>query len=109
MIAKAPPIAMHTANQASGVTYREISAMSSRRAVLLICLALTGCATSRPMALPGGGEGYMIGCNGIQLTMADCLAKAAEMCPSGYDIAAATAESVPIINPYARTMMVRCK
>ena len=81
-----------------------------RRALIFaVCLALTGCATARPMALPGGGEGYMIGCNGIQLTMADCLAKAAQVCPEGYDIAAATAESVPLINPFERTLMVQCK
>jgi hypothetical protein len=80
-----------------------------RTLILAICLAPIGCGTAAPMALPGGDEGYMIGCGGIQNTMATCLAKAAQMCPEGYDIVAATAESVPIINPYERTMMVRCK
>lgn len=84
-------------------------AMRSILTLLLLAPMVTACTTARPMALPGGGQGYMVGCNGIQHTMADCYAKAAEICPTGYDIVSATAESVPVINPYARTMMVRCK
>lgn len=60
------------------------------------------------MAMPGGGKGFMIGCGGIQHTMADCYVKAAQMCPGGYDIVGADVESVPIMNPYERSLMVRC-
>jgi hypothetical protein len=51
----------------------------------------------------------MVGCSGIQNTMETCYVKAAEVCPRGYDVAAATVESVPIINPYDRSLMVRCR
>jgi hypothetical protein len=74
-----------------------------------VCGILAACGNARPMALPGGGQGYMIGCSGIQNTMATCYAKASEVCPQGYDVAAATMESVPIINPYDRSLMVRCR
>lgn len=40
--------------------------------------------------------------------MDDCLARAAEICPAGYDIVTATQESVPLVNPYERSMYVRC-
>ena len=81
-----------------------------RFALSIAALLVVGaCTTAREMAVPGSAEGYMIGCGGIQHTMADCYAKAAETCPGGYDIVGATAESVPIINPYERTMMVKCR
>lgn len=72
-------------------------------------LALAACTTARQTALPGGGQGYAIGCSGIQHTMDDCYARAAEMCPAGYDIVAADEESTPVINPYQRSMYVRCR
>ena len=40
--------------------------------------------------------------------MDDCLARAAEICPTGYNIVTATQESVPLINPYQRSMYIRC-
>lgn len=85
--------------------------MSIKRvlAAALLAMILTGCTTARPTALPGGGQGYAIGCGGIQHTMDDCLARAAEVCPGGYDVVTTTQESVPIINPYERSMYVRCR
>ncbi len=88
------------------------SIKAGRRYLILVGLivsSLTGCTTARTMALPGGGQGYAIGCGGIQHTMDDCLAHAAEICPGGYDIVTATQESVPLIHPYERSMYVRCK
>jgi hypothetical protein len=75
----------------------------------LIVMMLTACTTAHPTALPGGGQGYAIGCSGIQHTMDDCLARAAAVCPGGYDMVTTTQESVPIINPYGRSMYVRCR
>jgi hypothetical protein len=75
---------------------------------MLALLVLAACANAHPSALPGGGTGYAIGCSGIQNTMDDCYAKAAQICPAGYDVAAATQEFVPIINPFERSMYVRC-
>ncbi|MGH7189955.1 MAG: hypothetical protein ACREF0_12350 [Acetobacteraceae bacterium] len=40
--------------------------------------------------------------------MADCFAKAAAVCPSGYTIRAAEETSTPFINPYERSMYVHC-
>jgi hypothetical protein len=76
----------------------------------VLALTISACTTARPIELPGGGQGFMIACNGIQNTMNDCYTKAAEVCcPVGYDIVSATDESVPVLNHYARTLTVRCR
>lgn len=75
----------------------------------VVVLLLAACTTAHPTALPGGGQGYEIGCGGIQHTMDDCLARAAGVCPAGYDIVTTTQESVPLINPYERSMYIRCQ
>ena len=72
-------------------------------------LALVGCTTAHPTPLPGGGQGFMIGCGGVQHTMIDCFARAGQVCPDGYDVVTASAESTPIINPYERSILVRCR
>jgi hypothetical protein len=79
--------------------------------IILVCvtLLLAGCGSASPIALPGGGAGYMIGCGGIQNTMDTCLVKASQVCPAGYDVVATDQESVPFINPYQRSMYVRCR
>lgn len=78
--------------------------------LVVVGVVVGACTTSQPMALPGGERGYMIGCSGIQHTMADCYTKATETCfPTGYDVVSAAAESHSIINPYGRSMVVRCK
>ena len=41
--------------------------------------------------------------------MDDCLARAAEVCPNGYDIVTTNQESVPLINPYQWSMYIRCQ
>ena len=78
---------------------------------LTLCLAeigLSGCVSATPIALPGGGQGYGIGCGGIQHTAADCYVRAAQVCPGGYDVTAYNQEFVPLLAPFARTMFVRC-
>ena len=57
-----------------------------------LLLLLSACTTVHPTALPGGGQGYAIGCGGVQHTMDGCLARAAEVCPAGYDIVTTTQE-----------------
>lgn len=48
---------------------------------LLLTLAITGCATSRPVMGPNGKLAQVIdGCR----TAAQCYEKAAEVCPRGY-------------------------
>ena len=59
---------------------------------LLLCTALAGCTTA--------GQVATVTCGG---TGADCYAKAAEICSADFDIVTTT------LNPYERTMTVRCK
>jgi hypothetical protein len=57
-----------------------------KRSIMLIALTLIGCTTSRPITLPDGSKGLLIGCGGVQHSMEDCYVKAGEQCSSGYDI-----------------------
>ena len=76
---------------------------------LFALIILASCTTAHPTALPGGGQGYMVGCSGIQHTMTDCYARSAEICPAGYDIVATDQSSTPFINPYNRSMFIQCR
>jgi hypothetical protein len=75
---------------------------------LLAAIALAGCASAQRASLPGGGQGYMVSCSGIQLTLADCYAKAAKVCPTGYDVATKDLTST-VLNPFQRSMLVSCR
>jgi len=59
---------------------------------VLVCAAIAGCTNA--------GQVYTVSCSG---TGTECNARAADICPAGYDIDSAT------LNPYERTMIVRCK
>jgi len=59
---------------------------------LLVCAALAGCTSTAQV--------YKVSCGG---TGAECYARAAKICPAGYDTVNST------VNPYERTMIVRCK
>lgn len=82
------------------------------------CIALAGCSVARPMTLPNGAQGMLIGCNGIYLSMSDCYLKAGQTCPRGYDIIGVNGEAVPMIAVSAgsavgtsivsRSLMIRC-
>jgi hypothetical protein len=43
------------------------------------------------------------------MLMTDCYYKASEICVSGYDIAATDQSFTPFINPYNRSMFIRCR
>ena len=64
----------------------------SMLSILLVCATIAGCSNA--------GQVFTVSCGG---TGADCNARAAEICPAGYDTVNST------LNPYERTMMVRCK
>lgn len=49
----------------------------------LIALALAGCAAVKPVKLPNGGSAYLVECG--RAVAGKCAAKAAEVCPNGYD------------------------
>jgi hypothetical protein len=79
-----------------------------RTAFLLAAVSLAACASARQASLPGGGEGYSVDCSGIQLSLADCYAKAAKVCPDGYDVAAKDLTST-VLNPFQRSMLLSCR
>jgi hypothetical protein len=81
--------------------------------VVLLC----ACTTSRPITLPDGSQGRMVGCSGVQHTMSSCYLKAGEICPNGYDIVGGGQGDGPnstaagLIGPYGsidRELVVRC-
>jgi hypothetical protein len=54
-----------------------------KRTTLLCILLLTGCANATKMGRPGQ---YLIECDGSAVPLGKCYAKAAELCPRGYDV-----------------------
>ena len=77
-------------------------------AFLLTAASLAGCASARLATLPGGGQGYLVTCSGIQLTLADCYGKAAEACTRGYAVATEDLTST-VLNPFQRSMLISCR
>jgi hypothetical protein len=61
-------------------------------ATMLVCATIAGCTNA--------GQVFTVSCGG---TGVDCNARAAEICPAGYDTVNST------LNAYGRTMMVRCE
>jgi hypothetical protein len=51
-----------------------------------IAVLISGCVTSRPVALPNGTQGYAIRCPGAARDIADCMNKAAEVCGGKYQV-----------------------
>jgi len=79
-----------------------------RTAFLLAATSLAGCASAQQASLPGGGEGYSVDCSGIQVSLADCYAKAAKVCPAGYDVVTKDL-ALTVLNPFQRSMLVSCR
>lgn len=70
---------------------------------LLISLAiLAGCATSKQVALPDGGQGFAVRCDGLVITVADCMNEAAKKCGGAYTILSREDFGVQ------RLLLVRC-
>ncbi len=56
-----------------------------KNAVLLLVIALSGCATATKTYTENGDEGYTIDCSGGALTWGMCYEKAGKLCgPAGY-------------------------
>jgi hypothetical protein len=49
-------------------------------------VAISGCVTSRPVALPNGTQGYAIRCPGAARDISDCMNEAARLCGGKYQI-----------------------
>ena len=61
---------------------------------LLALAALSGCVTASPLVLPNGHQGQLIRC---YYGMADCVTKAGDLCPAGYDIVTYARDSRPYL------------
>ena len=72
---------------------------------LLALAALSGCVTASPLVLPNGHQGQLIRCGGAYLEMTDCVAKAGELCPAGFDIVGADRSSQPFLLASNGTLM----
>jgi hypothetical protein len=65
--------------------------------LLLLACCLSACTFSRPMTLPDGSRGQMITCHGSLNSMSNCMVKAGEICPGGYDVLNGDQESQPFM------------
>ena len=56
--------------------------------VVVFSLAVLGCAGIDPVSItgPNGKVAYSMRCSGFGRTRLDCLKKAEELCPGGYEI-----------------------
>lgn len=88
-------------------------------AVLSAAVALGGCVTSRPVALPNGIQGLAISCPGTSRDIADCMNRAGKECGGPYRILtrdgeAVTGAAIPIgqnvffASGVKRTLIVQC-
>lgn len=57
---------------------------------------LSACVSSRPLVMPDGRQAQAISCGGPMRTMTDCMAKAGEMCPAGYDVIDQESQGTPM-------------
>lgn len=83
-------------------------------------VALSSCATHKPIYLPDGRQGYSVNCSGSALSWDLCYQKAGEICKTnGYNIIAKDGEEssmvtssqygtygTPIIN---RSLVIACR
>src|SRR5882762_10091382 len=85
----------------------------------LFLAALTGCVTSRPVALPDGRRGFAIKCPGAARDIGDCMNEAAKVCGGKYQVVTreglvAGGVAVPVGNSAVfaqgvhRTLIVSC-
>jgi hypothetical protein len=87
------------------------------RTMLLAILLLTGCAHATKMGQPGQ---FLVECDGSAVPLGKCYAKAAELCPKGYDVLNQERANGPVTGAYAggigsigamehKSIMVQCK
>lgn len=96
----------------------DLRAMRAFAAAALAVL-ISGCVTSRPVALPNGTQGYAIRCPGAARDISDCMNEAAKVCGGKYQIldregnvvggaALATGNSAVWVQGVHRTLIVSC-
>lgn len=82
-----------------------------------VCITLSGCVTSQPVALPDGTEGLAIDCS-YGDNIAACMNYAAEKCGGPYRVfgqekrkvphASGAGDTVSITNSVDRVLIVKC-
>lgn len=82
-----------------------------------LSMTVSGCVTSRPVALPNGTEGLAIDCSHAS-NIADCMNYAAEKCGGPYRVfgqenrsrpeASGSGDMVTITNNIDRVLIVQC-
>jgi hypothetical protein len=78
---------------------------SEAMAAALLSLALSACAVTATRIHGNDGTAYpYIECDGFWRTLADCYAKANEVCPAGYEIDNQAAPR----DAYNSSLIVRC-
>jgi hypothetical protein len=89
---------------------------------IVICglvLAIAGCVTSRPVALPDGTQGLAIRCHGAARDISDCMNEAARMCGGPYQMldqdggvvgggVARVGNGAMYVSAVHRTLIVKC-
>jgi hypothetical protein len=87
------------------------------RTILLSALLLTGCAHATKMGQPGQ---FLVECDGAAVPLGKCYAKAAELCPRGYEVQHQERSNGPLTGGYAggigsigamehKSIVVQCK
>ena len=86
---------------------------------IVVLLALAGCTEVKPITTPDGRVVQSISCDGAVLSEADCVAKAKEICPAGYDVVSTARYDQSVVKMYPgpflaatvdhRTLNVQCR
>lgn len=68
------------------------------RTMVLLCVMLLGCARATQMGKPGQ---YLVECDGSAVPLSKCYAKAAKVCPRGYEVLDKERANGPTTGGYA--------
>lgn len=86
---------------------------------IVLCLVLSGCVTSQPVALPDGSRGLALNCSGGEHTITDCMNEAGKECGGPYTIinrddSSPSAAAMPVgqsaifLTARSRILIVKC-
>jgi hypothetical protein len=85
--------------------------------MVTLSVLLSGCVTSRPVALPNGTEGLAVDCSRAK-NIADCMNYAAEKCGGPYRVfgqensstpmASSAGGTVSVTNSVDRVLIIQC-
>lgn len=73
---------------------------------VFVPLALAGCTEVKQITAPDGRVVQSISCDGALLSEADCVAKAKEICPAGYDVVSTSRYDQSVLNMYPGPLLV---